>query len=240
MVIPIIRTLILYFLVVSSMRVMGKRQIGEMQPSELVVAIMISDLASIPMQEVDIPLLSGIVPVLTLLVAEVFMSFFCLKSAWVRKIFTGEPSIVIYDGKVLESELRKLRFSLVDLEEQLRISGCAGINDVRVAVLETNGKLSVIKKTELQPVTVGDMRLANVSGTNLPCMIILDGDVNFSELRRAGKNEKWLREELARRGIKKIKDVFFAELAEDGTILLQKKEKAMQRVQRHDNGSDIR
>ena len=227
MIIPIIRTLILYFLVVSAMRVMGKRQIGEMQPSELVVAIMISDLASIPMQEVDIPLLSGIVPVLTLLVAEVFMSYFCLKNAWVRKIFTGEPSIVIYNGRVLERELRKLRFNLVDLGEQLRISGCAGISDVRVAVLETNGQLSVIKKTELQPVTVGDMRLTNVSGANLPYMVILDGDVNYSELKRAGKNEEWLKEELARRNIKKTSDVFFAELAEDGAMLVQKKEKAM-------------
>lgn len=223
MVIPMLRTLILYFLVVSSMRVMGKRQIGEMQPSELVVAIMISDLASIPMQEVDIPLLSGVVPVLTLLVAEVLMSYLCLKSAWIRKIFTGEPSIVIYDGKVLESELRKLRFSLADLEEQVRISGCAGIGDVQAAVLETNGQLSVIKKTEQQPVTVGDMRLTNVPDASLPCMVIMDGDINFSELRRAGKNTEWLHEELARRGIKKASEVFFAELSGDGTILLQKK-----------------
>ena len=94
MTIPMIRTLILYLLVVTAMRVMGKRQIGEMQPSELVVAIMISDLASIPMQQVDIPLLSGVVPVLTLLVAEVAMSFLCLKSSRVRKLFAGEPSIV--------------------------------------------------------------------------------------------------------------------------------------------------
>lgn len=223
MAIPMIRTLILYFLVVTAMRIMGKRQIGEMQPSELVVAIMISDLASIPMQEVDIPLLSGVVPVLTLLVAEVFMSYLCLKSAWIRKIFTGEPSIIIYDGKVDERELRKLRFSLADLEEQLRISGCAGVNDVRVAVLETNGQLSVIKKTELQPVTVGDMRLTKVSEANLPCMIIMDGDINYSELKRAQKNERWLSEELARRGIKSPSEVFFAELEADGTILLQRK-----------------
>jgi uncharacterized membrane protein YcaP (DUF421 family) len=205
---------------------MGKRQIGEMQPSELVVAIMISDLASIPMQEVDIPILSGVVPVLTLLAAEVFMSFFCLKSARLRKIFTGEPSIVIYDGAVAEHELKKLRFSLVDLTEQLRISGCAGISDVYAAVLETNGQLSVIKKTDRQPVTVGDMRLANVGEANLPCMVIMDGDVNFSELARAKRNAEWLRGELSRRGIKKIEEVFFAEVSSDGTMLIQKKAKA--------------
>ena len=155
MLIPLIRTLILYFLVVTAIRIMGKRQIGEMQPSELVVAIMISDLASIPMQEVNIPLVSGIVPVLTLLVAEVAMSYICLKSVKFRRLYTGEPSIIIYNGRVREKELKKLRFSLSDLIEQLRISGCNGIGDVQAAVLETNGQLSVFKKA--QPVTCEDL-----------------------------------------------------------------------------------
>ena len=229
MIIPMIRTLILYFLVVLSMRVMGKRQIGEMQPSELVVAIMISDLASIPMQEVDIPLLSGVVPVLTLLVAEVMMSFVCLKSAKARKIFAGEPSIVIYDGKILETELRKLRFSLSDLSEQLRISGCSGVYEVQAAVLETSGQLSVIKKAAMQPVSVGDMRLDKVPETNLPFTLILDGKVNDAELVRAGKNEEWLCEELHRRNIDGAKNVFFAELSGDGTLMVQLKEECKRR-----------
>lgn len=224
MTIPMIRTLILYFLVVTAIRIMGKRQIGEMQPSELVVAIMISDLASIPMQQVDIPLLSGVVPVLTLLVAEVSMSFLCLKSSKIRRLFTGEPSIVIYKGEVLEGELRKLRFSLADLTEQLRISGCGGIADVQTAVLETNGQLSVIKKTALRPVTAGDMRLANIGDDELPCMLIADGEINRSELVRAGKGERWLSEELARRGVKSVREVFFMEYCEtDGKITLQRK-----------------
>lgn len=224
MTIPMIRTLILYFLVVTAIRIMGKRQIGEMQPSELVVAIMISDLASIPMQQVDIPLLSGVVPVLTLLVAEVSMSFLCLKSSKIRRLFTGEPSIVIYKGEVLEGELRKLRFSLADLTEQLRISGCGGIADVQTAVLETNGQLSVIKKTALRPVTTGDMRLANIGDDELPCMLIADGEINRSELVRAGKGEQWLSEELARRGIKSVREVFFMEYCEtDGSITVQRK-----------------
>lgn len=224
MAIPIFRTLILYFLVVTAMRVMGKRQIGEMQPSELVVAIMISDLASIPMQEVDIPLLSGIVPVLTLLVAEVFMSYACLKSTKVRKIFTGEPSIIIYEGRVLEKELRKLRFSLADLVEQLRISGCDSIAEVQAAVLETNGQLSIIKKAEFKPVTVADMRLS-AEKTNLPYMLITDGEIDYSELSRAEKSENWLKRELSERKIKNVRDVFLAELSPGGILLLQKKEK---------------
>ena len=148
MIILVIRTLILYFVVIVSMRIMGKRQMGEMQPSELVVAIMISDLASVPMQTVDIPLISGIIPVLTLIVVEVLMSYVGLKSRFLRRIITGEPSVVIYDGHVNEKELRRLRFNLNDLLEQLRINNYSNIADVYVAVLETNGQLSIIPKTQ--------------------------------------------------------------------------------------------
>ncbi len=224
MLIPMIRTLILYFLVVTAMRIMGKRQIGEMQPSELVIAIMISDLASIPMQDVNIPLVSGIVPVLTLLVAEVIMSYICLKSVKFRRIYTGEPSIIIYNGRVLEKELKKLRFSLSDLSEQLRISGCSGISEVQAAVLETNGQLSVIKKS--QPLTADDLNIKSKSCSNIPYLLVMDGDIDYAELKRADKDEKWLSNMLKRHGAENIKDVFIAELASDGKLYLQKKESA--------------
>ena len=159
MLVLMVRTLILYSIVVLSMRIMGKRQIGEMQPSELVVAIMISDLASVPMQSIDIPLLSGIIPVLTLIVAEVLMSFVSLKSRPLRRVITGEPSIIIYNGHVNEQELEKLRFNTNDLLEQLRISGYPNIADVEVAVLETNGQLSIIPKAYARTVTVEDLDL---------------------------------------------------------------------------------
>ncbi len=221
MLIPLIRTLILYFLVVVAMRIMGKRQIGEMQPSELVVAIMISDLASIPMQEVDIPLLSGIVPVLTLLLCEVTMSYFCMKNPSLRKLFAGEPSIVVYEGKLRIEEMRRLRFSLADLLEQLRINGCDGIGQVEVAVLETNGQLSVVKKPDYCTVTLGDMKMKKKN--ILPYLIITDGLVNKSELTRSGRDEKWLERELKKRNIDAVADVFFMELSDDGiTFQLQK------------------
>lgn len=152
------------------------------------------------------------------------MSYACLKSTKVRKIFTGEPSIIIYNGRVLEKELRKLRFSLADLGEQLRISGCDGIAEVQVAVLETNGQLSIIKKSALRPVTVEDLQL-DVPETNLPYLVIMDGEINFSELKRAGKDEKWLSGELAARKIANVQEVFLAELSPEGTLLLQEKEK---------------
>lgn len=221
MLIPLIRTLILYFLVVTAIRIMGKRQIGEMQPSELVVAIMISDLASIPMQEVDIPLLSGIVPVLTLLLCEVTMSYLCMKSPALRKIFAGEPSIVVYEGKLKIEEMRRLRFSLADLLEQLRINGCEGIGQVEVAVLETNGQLSIVKKPDYCNVTLGDMNMKKKS--ILPYLVITDGMVNKSELARSGRDEKWLERELKKRNIENIEEVFFMELSDDGiTLQLQK------------------
>jgi len=220
MIIPLIRTLILYFLVVTAIRIMGKRQIGEMQPSELVVAIMISDLASIPMQDTNIPLISGVVPVLTLLVAEVFMSFLCLKSMKIRKLFTGEPSLIIYDGKILESELKKLRFSLSDLSEQLRISGAYRIGDVEVAVLETNGQLSVIKKEE--PLTAKDLGI-NLQAKKLPCLLVMDGEINSEELKRCQKDEKWLIHKLKDLGAKELSDVFVFEYTKSDDYYLQMK-----------------
>ena len=198
MLVLVIRTLILYLVVVLSLRVMGKRQIGELQPSELVVAIMISDLASVPMQAIDIPIMSGIIPVLTLLVSEVTMSFVSLKSKRARRYITGEPSIVIYKGHINEGELERLRFNLNDLMEQLRISGCPDPCEVQVAVLETNGQLSVVQKQKGGP-------------DGLPYIFIADGDVNESELKRAGKTRAWLDEKVG----KDIKDIFIA-ISSDG------------------------
>lgn len=223
MIISVIRTLILYLLVVTAMRVMGKRQIGEMQPSELVVAIMISDLATIPMQDANIPFISGVVPVLTLLVAEVFMSYLCLKNVKLRRVFTGEPSIIIYNGQVIEKELRKLRFSLSDLMEQLRISGCASVSEVEAAVLETNGQLSVFKKSA--PLTAEDAGIKPKKPCKLPFMLVMDGEVNKEELERTGKDRKWLEKILREKGIKNINEVFIAELEPDGELFIQRREK---------------
>ena len=219
----VIRTLILYVTVVMSVRIMGKRQIGEMQPSELVVAIMISDLASVPMQSIDIPLVAGIIPVLTLIVGEVFMAFISLKSRRARRIITGEPSILIYDGHVNEKELGKQRFNLNDLLEQLRINGYPDISDVEAAILETNGQLSIIPKTEARPVTVGDMNLKKAVKEKLPFMLISDGEINSAELKRSGKSEKWLTEELKKRNINSYTEVFILSLDSEEGIFVQKK-----------------
>ena len=173
----VVRTIILYTLVILSLRVMGKRQLGEMQPSELVVAIMISDLAAVPMQAIDIPLVNGITPVLTLIVAEIFMSYISLKSRKFRKLISGEPSIVIYNGHVNEGELERLRFNMNDLLEQLRISNYPNIADVDCAIMETNGTLSIIPKNSAKADTLSDLNITSEQ-EKLQHIIISDGRIN--------------------------------------------------------------
>lgn len=216
-----IRTLILYIIVVFSLRFMGKRQIGELQPSELVVAIMISDLASVPMQAIDIPLISGIIPVLTLIITEIIMSFISLKSDFARKILSGEPSIIIYKGHINEHEMEKLRFNINDLLEELRMNNYPNIADIDCAVLETNGEISIIPKTDAKTITIGDLK-NGIKKDSLPFMLISDGSINKEELMRSGKNEKWLKRELRKFKIYDIKDVFICSLS-NGELFVQKK-----------------
>ncbi len=203
----IMRTLILYILVIVSMRVMGKRQIGELQPSELVVAIMISDLAAVPMQTIDIPLLTGVVPVLTLLVAEITMSFVSLKSRRARKYITGEPSIIVDRGHINEKELEKARLTINDLMEELRLSGYPDVSKVDMAILETNGEISIIDSEK-------------DGMTEFPYILVSDGKINKAELLRSGRTEEWLRKRLNG----DIKNIFLASLNSDGELLVQKKE----------------
>lgn len=139
-----IRTVILYFVVIVAMRLMGKRQIGDMQPSEMVVTIMISELAAIPMGNNGTPILVGILPMLILIVLEVSLSCGAMKSKKLRRLISGKPSIIICDGKVNREEMRRLRMNYDDLKEELRLEGCTDIKTIKYAILETNGQLSLI------------------------------------------------------------------------------------------------
>lgn len=211
MLIIIIRTLILYLTVIISLRFMGKRQVGELQPAELVVAIMISDLATVPMQTVDMPLLGGIIPVLTLMIAEVFISFSGFKCKFIRRILSGDPSIVIYKGVINEKELERLRFSVSDLLEELRVNNCYNISDVEAAVLETSGKLSVISKS-------GDP-----TGSGLPCIVISDGSFNKGEVKRAGLTENEVMKKAKELGADDVKKIFLASVDAKGNFHIQLK-----------------
>lgn len=225
MLLVIIRTLILYTIVVLCLRIMGKRQIGELQPSELVVAIMISDVATVPIEALDIPLLSGIIPVLTLLLAEVITSYLSLKSRFIRKFIMGEPSVVIYNGVICEKELEKQRFNLNDLLEELRLLGLFDISDVYIAVLETSGKLSVVPKVQARSVTVEDMGINNARREGLPCTVIMDGRFNQAEVKRSGYSKDHIVTALNKQGVSSPKDVFIASIDEEGEVFVQKKEK---------------
>lgn len=171
MLISLTRTLILYSLVVISLRIMGKRQIGELQPSELVVAIMISDLATVPMSESAIPLLYGIVPIFTLVFSETLLSYLCMKSSKVRLAVTGRPTYIIRNGVIDQKEMRKARYSISDLMEELRMLDIFDISKVSCALLETNGKISVVTKeneSERGYVLVCDGQIQHVVLENSP------------------------------------------------------------------------
>lgn len=217
----VVRTIILYLLVIVSLRVMGKRQIGEMQPSELVVAIMISDLAAVPMQAIDIPLINGIIPVLTLIVAEVFMSYLSLKSRRLRRIISGEPSIIVYNGHVNEGELERLRFNMNDLLEQLRINNFPNISDVECVIMETNGQLSIIPKSAAKGVTLKDLNIKEEEDS-LQHLLVSDGKVNMEELKKIGKDMVWLEKELKKLKLKTA-EVFFAVYDKKTGLVAQKK-----------------
>jgi len=217
------RTLILYAIVVIVMRIMGKRQIGELQPFELVVAILLSDLAAVPMQNTGIPLVNGIIPILTLLIAQMIMSFVSLKSVKARVIICGRPSILIEKGKINESVLRKEMYTINDLLEQLRSKNIYNVADVEYAILETNGQLSVLPKSQKRPLTPQDMNIP-VQYEGLPLVIIIDGHVSWKDLNKAGLNEEWLKSELSKHGINDARDVLFASLDPSGNLFLQRKE----------------
>ena len=224
MLIIFIRTILLYITVIVAMRLMGKRQIGELQPSEFVITIMISDVASIPMQNTGVPIISGVLPILTLLVAELIISYISLKNRRLRHLLSGEPSVIICHGKISENEMRRQRLNIEDLMEELRISGYADISQIEYAVLETNGQISVIQKTSSRPVTVGDLGI-NASSEKVPHTIIFDGELDKNELKSTGNDENWLHEQLQKNGIKHIKNVFLATTDTNGSLFVQKKEK---------------
>ena len=207
------------------MRLMGKRQIGQLQTSELVVALIIADLAAIPMANIGIPLFSGIVPILTLFIGEAMLSFISLKSQYARRIFSGKPSIVVAKGELVEKELNKQRFSIDDLMEQLRIKNVANIEDVEYAILETGGSLSVILKTNKAPVIREDLNIA-AQYKGLPTTLIIDGTLVKENLSIAGINENWLQNELRKNKIGSVKDVLFAFTTPEKVLKFQLKDNA--------------
>lgn len=220
MFIILIRTFILFIIVIASMRIMGKRQIGQLQPYELVVAIMISELASLPMQDTRIPLIHGIIPIFTLLLIQIIISFIELKSQNARDIIDGKPSVVIDKGKLVLSELKNQLFTVNDLLEELRIKGYFSIQEIEYAILETNGQLSIIPRMDCKPVEKKDMNIS-VSQQNLPLPVITSGKINYVNLKTLNKTDRWLKNQLEANHYTSEKEVFLAVLDCENRLFIQ-------------------
>ncbi len=226
MIIVVLRTLILYTFVIIALRLMGKREIGQLQPFELVVIIMISELAAIPSENVGIPLLSGIIPIMVLLLTSLTLAGISLKSERARTIICGTPSILIERGKILEDELKKNRYNLTDLLEELRIKNVPNIADVEFAVLETNGQLSVFPKSQNRPTIPKDFML-KTQFEGLPLTLIMDGNLNHKNLQQGNKDLTWLKKELKKQKIDRVEDVFLASLDSSDTLFVQAKKRSL-------------
>lgn len=221
MLISFVRALILYAFVVLVMRVMGKRQVGQLQPFELVVAIMIADLAAVPMENAGVPLVSGLVPIFALLLAQLSLSYITLKSERARALICGSPSIVIQNGRIDYQELKKQRLNLNDLLEQLRDKNLANVSDVEFAILETTGHLSVIPKSQKRPVTPEDLHLST-SYEGIPLTLILDGHIHHQNLSKANLDPSWLDSQLQAANLR-AEDILFASLDTQGRLDIQQK-----------------
>lgn len=219
-----IRTVILYFILMVGLRLMGKRQIGELEPSELVLTLIISDLAAVPMQDFGIPLVNGVFPIVTLLCLSMLLSFFSMKSIRFRGLICGHPTVIIREGKVLQQNMARNRFTVDELYEQLRSQGYSDLKSVKYAILETSGQVSVLPYAKDGPVTAQSMGLQVPDDVTLPVLLINDGHVMAQNLAASGYDCNWLNRQLRDRRLTSPRQVFLMTVDEAGTVVCVTKE----------------
>ena len=217
----IIRTLILYIILTLGIRLMGKRQIGDMQPNELVVTLVISEIAAIPLQDTDQPILNGICSIFVLVVLEILLSVLAMKNMAVRRLISGQSVIIIKDGVIDQTAMKKVRMTILDLIELLRGQDVFEIEDVAFAVLEVNGDLNVLLKSQKQTLTPKDMNLTPNSAT-LPLPVISDGKIISDTLNNFEISKEELNKLLERERVK-LKDVFLMTIDKNRKTTLIKK-----------------
>lgn len=222
MLITFFRAIVLYIIVLIVMRLMGKREIGQLQPFELAISIMIADLATIPMTETGIPIFNGIIPILGLLVMHLIISIINLKSLKAREIICGKPSILIYRGKINEQALKKERFTINELQERLRGNNVVNLGDVEYAILETSGEVTVIQKPEKRNTIPEDFNI-EPDYEGIPYDLVIDGKIMNKNLKIIGKNYTWLKKQVEKFGIKP-EEALVVTLDGKGQIFCQKKE----------------
>ena len=218
------RTVILYFFLMVGLRLMGKRQIGELEPSELVLTLIISDLAAVPMQDFGIPLANGLLPIITLLCLSMLMSFLNLKSIRIRNLLCGRPTLIIREGKPLQQNMAQNRFTVDELFEQLRSQGYSDLSAVKYAMLETGGQLSILPYGDRSPVTPQTMPPNPPDPVTLPILLISDGRVLTHNLKAHGFDRAWLDQQLHKRRLSSPRQVFLLTADETGTVVCIKKE----------------
>ena len=223
MLINFFRAIVLYIIVLIVMRLMGKREIGQLQPFELAIAIMIADLASIPMTETGVPISNGIVPIIGLLVMHLIISTINLKSIRIREIICGKPRILIYRGKIDEVALKKERFTLNELQERLRDKDVFNIGDVEYAILETSGQITVIEKPNKRKTIPEDFGIMP-DYEGVPYDLVVDGKIMDQNLKKIGRDYNWLKKEVKKFGFKP-EEALLVTFDGKGQIFCQKREK---------------
>ena len=219
----LIRTIILYMLIIAGIRLMGKRQVGELEPSELVLSLIIADLASVPMQDFGIPLLTGVIPILALLAITMILSVLTMRSVRFRALLCGRPSIIIRDGQVDQREMARNRLTVDELLEELRGQGYLDPSAVKYAILETNGQLSVLPFASQKPPTAQLLGLQPTQ-TELPLVLVSDGRLLERNLTRLGRDRAWLDKRLEESGCSKPEQVFLLLADHSGMVYLSRKD----------------
>ncbi len=216
------RTIFIYFITLLALRMMGKREIGELTPFDLVVSLMIAELGVILIEERSTTIWDAIIPITTLAGIEIIISYLSLKSSLVRKLINGTPTILIKNGKIMKEEMQRSRYTTHDLLTQLRENSIFNLSDVEFAILETSGDLTVIPKSQKRGVTPEDLGISTeYEGVSIT--LIEDGEVNYKGLENAGLDEDWLNKELNKRGINDYSQVLLALLETNGNIYISTK-----------------
>ncbi len=225
MAVVLIRACILYIIITFSLRLMGKRQLGELQPSELVVTILISNIAAIPVEDSSVPMIMGIVPILTLVCLDVIVSQIMLKSAKFRKLMIGSPRIIVSEGTILQKEMKKLRYTVDDLVEAMREQQIFDVTQIHYAIVETTGKIHFLLKKDFQPAEKQDV---NAGGTtdNPPAIVIRDGIEDKEQLHILGLGHGWLAQQLREHNTS-VSDVFLMTADKNGSTTIVKRQEGM-------------
>lgn len=223
MIITLVRTGLLYGLLILAVRLMGKRQVAELEPAEFVVTMLLANLAAVPMQDNGLPLLSGILPIFTVLGLELILAVLSMKHPQIRRMLNGVPTLLIREGRIDQKALAASRISLDELEQKLREKDVFDCAEVAYAILETDGELTVLPYSKYHPATREDVGAPNTP-VGLYYNVITDGSILWNNLRQVGFDRKWLRQELARRGCR-ARDVFLLAVDQSGSVRFVGKEK---------------